>query len=338
MRALIPAASLCLALPLVAQCPYYTNGTISAGLSRVGGGEDARLVYVDCIDSIGVVYAKFGSAAGASALNGLPLTIAVLDDPTDDHDPHDAVLVAQISVPGGVTGANTNQWQKFDLHALNNAVIPATGGMWIAVGVTYPSGTNPGPGSIEFNNNSAPGTQWHATDTGGNGLNYAALGTSSLVDIQTGPGFPPGTWVIRIESGAEHRPYDSGCAGSNGTPTLAGSTTLPPTPGQLVLLDITNLPSPSTATALLLSLAPANPIVDLGTFAGTGAIGCNLSVQPLSTVFLVSAMGTSSHAFALPSDPNFAGISVFSQVLALDPSANSLGVTSSNGLQTVIGF
>ena len=38
--------ALSLAAAVTAQCPYYNDGTISAGLSRANGGEDARLVYV----------------------------------------------------------------------------------------------------------------------------------------------------------------------------------------------------------------------------------------------------------------------------------------------------
>lgn len=323
---------------LAAQCPYYSNGTISAGLSRVGGGEDARLVYVDCVGSIALVHAKFGTATGTSMLNGLPLTIAVYDDPTNDLDPHDAVLVRQVSVPGGVTGANTGAWQTYDLVALSGTAVPATGGTWVAVAVTYPAGVSPGPGSIEFASY-APGTQWLCTDNGTSGLNYQSLASNpTLVDLQTGPGFPPGTWVIKIESGAEYRPFGSGCAGSNGTVTLSGDPTLLPVPGQPVNLMVQNLPVPATATALVLGLLQQTPPVDLGALAGVGAVGCMLHVQPLAFVSIASSGGAGGYAFLVPNNPSLVGLSVFAQVLALDSGANALGATSSNGLQVVVGF
>ena len=106
-----------------AQCPYYSSGSISAGLSRAQGGEDVRLVYVDCVTSIGLIDAKFGTTSGSTNLNGMPLTIAVYDDPNDDRDPHDAVLVVSASIPGGVTGGNTGQWQRYDLKTLFNAAV-----------------------------------------------------------------------------------------------------------------------------------------------------------------------------------------------------------------------
>lgn len=48
--------------------------------------------------------AKFGTTSGATTLDGLLLTIAIYDDPTNGLDPHDAVLVAQIAIVGGGHG------------------------------------------------------------------------------------------------------------------------------------------------------------------------------------------------------------------------------------------
>ncbi len=337
MRFPIAAATLALAVTAPAQCPYYSAGAISAGLSRFNGGEDARLVYVDCLASIGVVRAKFGTTTGSTSLNGLPLTIAVFNDPTNDLDPHDAILVAQVSVPGGVTGGNTGQWQQYDLKTLLGAPVPATGGMFVAVGVTYPAGASPGPGSIEFFNNSAPGTQWLATDSGGLGINYASIGASSLVDIQTGPGFPPGSWVIQVESGAEYRAFGAGCPGSNGTPTLVGGGVLPAL-GSAVLYDVSNLPNPSQAAFALLGFAAQSPAIDLGTALGGAANGCLVTVQPLVTSFLVTSAGASSFGFGLPNDPGLVGVSVLGQVVSLDLAANAAGVTASNGVRAVVGW
>lgn len=334
---LLPLALVCSATAVTAQCPYYSTGPVSAGLSRVGGGEDVRLVYVDCLSSIGIVDAKFGNTSGSPNLNGRPLTIAVYDDPTNDLDPHDAVLVAMASVPGGVTGGNTGQWQHYDLKTVLGAPVPATGGMWVALGVSYPAGTSPGPSSIEFFNNIAPGTQWLATDSGGAGINYASIGTASLVDIQTGPGFPQGTWVIRVESAAEYRPFGAGCAGSNGTPTLAGGALLPVL-GQVAVFDATNLPNPANLDLLLLGLVLQSPALDLGSALGGAPNGCLALVQPVGTIVLVTTGGAGSFAIPVPTAASFAGISILGQVLSLDPPANAAGATASNGLRAVLGF
>lgn len=334
-----PATAFALALTAAAataQCPYYNDGTTSAGLSRFGGGEDARLVYVDCLPSIGAVKAKFGTPTGSSALDGLPLTIAVYDDPTDDRDPSDAVLVARASVPGGVTGGNTGRWQTYDLNALLGAPVPTTGGMWVAVGVTYPAGTSPGPGSIEFGNNIAPGTQWLATDSGA-GIDYANIQFNSLVDIQTGPGFPPGSWVIQVESGADYRTFGNGCAGSNGTPTLAGGTILPVL-GQVALFQATNLPDPSSGDLLAIGFERLDPTVDLGALTTGRANGCVLQVQPLVTVSLNTSNGAALYGVPLPSNPSVVGVSLLGQVVSSDALANRSGLTVSNGLRAVIGY
>ncbi|MCB9879782.1 MAG: hypothetical protein H6835_19500 [Planctomycetes bacterium] len=327
-------ATLTLVTAAAAQCPYYSNGAISAGLSRFNGGEDARLVYVDCLSSIGLIDAKFGTSGGATNLDGLPLTLAIYDDPTDDSDPHDAVLVAQVSVPGGVTGGNTGEWQRYDLNNLLGAPVAATGGMWVAVGVTYPAGSSPGPGSIEFFNNIAPGTQWLATDNGSSGIDYSNIGIHSLVDIQTGPGFPPGSWVIRVESGAEYRDFGAGCPGSNGTPTLAGGAVLPSL-NQAIVLDASNLAG--IADIAVLGQQQIDPALDLGTIFGPGAVGCQAVVFPLSIGLLATTGGISSIGLPVPNDLGLVGASILAQVVSLDPAANAAGWTSSNGVRAVIG-
>ena len=337
MRFLTAAFALALGSTLSAQCPYYSDGAISAGLSRAGGGTDARLVYVDCTSSIGLIEAKFGTSGGSTNLDGLALTIAILNDPTNDLDPTDATLVAQAVIAGGVTGGNTGQWQSYDMQALFGAPVATTGGMWIAVSVTYPAGTSPGPGSIEFFNNDAPGTQWLATDSGGLGIDFTNLSLSSLVDIQTGPGFPPGSWTIRVESGAEYRPFGAGCAGTNGTPTLAGGVLLP-TIGQVLLLDATNLPDPTIADLLVLGNDLLTPTIDLGNLFGSGAVGCEVGVQPLVIEVLATSGGTASFGMSIPNAASLVGAQLLGQVISIDPAANSAGWTASNGVRAVIGY
>ncbi len=335
MRILPAVLASSLAAFAAAQCPYYAGGAISAGLSRFNGGEDMRLVYVDCLATIGLVKAKFGTTGGANNLNGLPLTLAVYDDPTDDHDPHDAVLVTTIPIPGGVTGGNSGQWQVYDLKTLLGATVPATGGMFVGVSVTYPASTSPGPGSIEFFNNSAPGTQWLATDSGGQGITYANLSSAGLVDIQTGPGFPPGSWVITIESGAEYRAFGTGCLGSAGTPTLAGGVVLP-TLGGAAVFQATNLAG--VADLLALGTDLLTPIVDLGTLFGGTPVGCSLRVAPIVVASLTTAGGSAQYGLPIPNSATLVGFSLLAQVASIDPTANVAGWTSSNGLRAVIGW
>lgn len=331
------AAAFALATAAAAQCPYYANGPVSAGLSRFGGGEDLRLVYVDCLPSIGVVSAKFGNNSNNPNLNGMPLTIAVFDDPNDDSNPNDAVLIAQVAIVGGVTGGNTGQWQQYDLRALLGSVVPTTGGMFVGVGVRYPANTNPGPGSIEFFNNIAPGTQWLCTDSGNSGITYSNIGGHMLVDIQTGPGFPPGSWVIQVESGADYRPFGSGCAGSNGTPTLAGGP-VTPSPGLAIVYAASNLPNPGVADFILIGFSAANPAIDLGAAILGAPNGCVARINPLVTALLGNAGGVATHAIGIPITPDFVGISVLGQTVSFDPPANAAGVTVSNGLRAVIGW
>ncbi len=333
MRTLVLAAVVAVTVVahVPAQCPDYSHGTASAGIGKFNGGEEARLVYVDCLSEIAFIDAKFGKPGQTTPLDGLPLTLSIFDDPNDDMNPADAVPVAVIPVPGGVTGGNTGVWQHYDLFAIAGITVPTTGGMFVGVGVAY--GPGAAPGSIEFNNNAYPHTQWLASDQGGT-LDYAVMSNNQLLDVSTGPGFPPGTWIIRVEGGAGYRAFGAGCAGSNGTPTLTGVSAAPPVLGQSALLTVSNLPIPATPTVIALGFDRLATPLDLGAI---GMTGCTFDIDLLLTTPLVSSAGTSGWSAMVPMDTSVAGRSVFAQVATLDAPANPFGITTSNAVQVILG-
>lgn len=314
-----------------AQCPDYSSGQISAGIGKFNGGDEARLVYVDCLDSIAFIDAKFGNPGASTPLDGLPLTLAVYDDPTDDKHPGDAALVASVQVPGGVTGAHTDVWQRYDLIALTGAPIPTTGGMFVAVGVTYPAGGQ--PASIEFFNNAFPQTQWLMTDNGGT-LDYNTPSNNRLLDVSTGPGFPPGTWIVRAEGNAEHHSFGSGCSGTNGTPSVQGVPAALPVLGQAMALMIINLPDPARPAVLGIGFSRLATPLDLSVI---GMTGCSLDIDLQLSTPLTPAGGIATWGVSIPAVPALAGAVLYSQASAIDPGANAFGATTSNALRTTIG-
>src|SRR5262245_48748353 len=197
-RSLASFATFALAIPAVAQCPDYSTGVASAGIGSVTGGTYVPMIYVDCLPTIGTIEVQFGRPGLSVPINGDPLTLAVWDDPTDDQNPNDAVLVATIPIAGGITGGHTGEWQVYDVKALLGNPIPATGGMFIGAAVSYPAASGHGPSAIDFSMFTI-GRMW----MGGRYPSLAGpydfnnlLANSFLNPVQN-MGFPPGNWLIR---------------------------------------------------------------------------------------------------------------------------------------------
>lgn len=91
---------------------------------------------------------------------------------------------------------------------------------------------------------------------------------------------------------------------------------------------------PFDVGAMVFSLAPGLQL-DLGFL---GAPGCALFQNPdlVQTVF--GAGGIASSSLAIPNSPTSIGAEIRTQGLSLDPAANALGLTTSNGLVATIGW
>ncbi len=118
----------------------------------------------------------------------------------------------------------------------------------------------------------------------------------------------------------------SGCAGSNGTPTLAGIG-LPSLGSSLFALRLEHAPV-SAPTTLLLGLVDSAP-VDLGFL---GAPGCNLLVTPAlgSLAGAADLNGEQLQSLPIPNDPGLVNLAFFLQWVVVDAAANSLGLTMTN--------
>ena len=68
-----------------------------------------------------------------------------------------------------------------------------------------------------------------------------------------------------------------------------------------------------------------------------GAPGCDLLVAPTVSAWLPTTGTLGSLAVQMPSDRQLLGVPFFLQVCEVDPPANALGVTTSNGLELRIG-
>jgi hypothetical protein len=96
----------------------YDDGTSENALGWTSGGELVWAHYFDAGvgDTLTEVASTFGSSnLGGGPLNGEPCRVYIWDDPTEDNDPVDAVLVGQGS--GVIANTNTNLFNHYPLDA-----------------------------------------------------------------------------------------------------------------------------------------------------------------------------------------------------------------------------
>jgi hypothetical protein len=139
------------------------------------------------------------------------------------------------------------------------------------------------------------------------------------------------TWTCVPVNPATVLPFASGCAGSAGTPALAGSATSLPWVGEGCTLVATKLP-PANAAGLVVGASTVG--IDLGSI---GMPGCYLFARADLILPGVSALGIASWQLQVPNDPGLVGASCYAQAFVLDPPANLLGVTVSQPSVVRIG-
>ena len=160
----------------------------------------------------------------------------------------------------------------------------------------------------------APGTSFAFDVTGGSG-------TGGLVDVRD---------VDVIGLIAQSAQVGSGCPGSFlPSPVLTGGL---PHLGLNLGMVLINLPL--DLGVFVFSLAPGLSL-DLGFL---GAPGCTLYQSPDLVATVFGSGGTANCTLPIPNSPALIGVGVRAQGLSLDPLANALGLTTSNGLVATIGW
>jgi hypothetical protein len=140
-----------------------------------------------------------------------------------------------------------------------------------------------------------------------------------------------------FEYGASYVAFGTGCAGSNGTPSINGVGS--PTIGGTLALAINNLAT--TASATFLYFGFSNTTSSLGALPASltpfGLTGCTAYISPDLFVLLPASGGSSSPSFSVPNNSSLSGLVLYSQALSLDQGINPAGMTITNGLAATIG-
>ena len=144
------------------------------------------------------------------------------------------------------------------------------------------------------------------------------------------------TWLFTSPTAVipTYSKFGNGCAGPIGTPTNQSTGARI---GQNFVVDVGNCPTPELALFYIgvsntTSSLGALPI-DLGLL---GAPGCFARISPDISQFGFGATGLVSFSTAIPNDPYFLSVSIYTQAFPFSAS-NAFGLIASDAAQAVIG-
>ncbi len=177
----------------VAPCAVFDDGVSenSVGLTNGGGvvwmhrqGAPGQVTQVSAIRT------AYGTTAfPGSPVSGIPTTVAIWDDPNDDGNPNDLVLVA--------TAASTTQNGGTNILNVTTFPSPVTvnGVYFIGVSITHPPGVFPAP--LDQTTPSA-GRAW-IVGNGGAAVDLNNLNAAGLPPTDTDAIGLPGVWLLRAD-------------------------------------------------------------------------------------------------------------------------------------------
>ena len=146
-------------------------------------------------------------------------------------------------------------------------------------------------------------------------------GTTPLTDFRFFTGGSNNLFAIDnfvLTYGAGYNSFGSGCAGSNGAPTLTGNGL--PTLGSAYTVTLGNLPLSLgfMATGFSNTTAFGGAFALPFSLAPQGFPGCDLLVDPVAVQFLVGSGNSATWTFNIPNNTVFAGTKFYNQGVSLD--------------------
>lgn len=168
---------------------FYDDGSAENALGLVNGGQTCWIHWFDALPTgaeICGVSTAFGCSAGGLPTAGTPAKVYVWNDPNNDGDPSDAVLLYQEDTV--VTSPGTNQFHDvvFDTMTMTN-------GFFIGVMCGHDSGIYPAP--LDESTTSS-GHAWLVGDSANN-FNPNDLSDNSLPPFELSSNGYNGNWLLR---------------------------------------------------------------------------------------------------------------------------------------------
>ncbi len=191
-----PGAFAISAVAAPAEC-QHDNGTSEDSIGLVAGGELAwlqRFGALGTTTTVTSIASAFGTPQfpGVAPAPGTAVVAALWDDPNDDGDPADAVLLAQVA--GVVSNVDNDVLDVFPLGA--PAVVSGT--FFVGVGLSHTSTQRAAPLDRNACPSASAGRAWAVGSSGGP-LNYASLASNSLPPVDVDAVGLGGVWLLRAD-------------------------------------------------------------------------------------------------------------------------------------------
>ncbi len=314
--------------PPAGGCAPKDDGTSENSVGLTAGGAVGWLVGFGGIgesNSISAISTTYGTPLfpGGYGPTG-PVTVAVWDDPNDDGDPTDGVLLATATATVSAGSIDTDVFQTVTL----TSPVTANGIFFVGAVVNHPAGQFPAPLDQSSGGGgcaSGPGS-WVFGDTTGT-ANLMTLSANNVPPASAAGVGLPGNWLLRVA-----------CApGSTGTPFCLGDGTGTACPcGNSGAAGHGCENSFSTGGALLVASGSASVMSDTVKLTGT-------SMPPTTTCLFFQGTAPISVAFGdglrcaggtvtrLGSRPVSGGMREFGFGVAGDPLVSVMGVVPAGG-------
>lgn len=144
------------------------------------------------------------------------------------------------------------------------------------------------------------------------------------------------TWQnLNLAPLASYAGFGSGCPGSLGIP--GNVATALPRIGQTLSVNFTNLAQNAGLVLIGWSNTMSGPVALPFNLGALGAPGCHVRVSPDATLLVLGASGTVTYQLAIPWRVSFLGAVLYTQCLALNPTANALGAVTSDAAAALVG-
>ncbi len=216
-----------------AGCYDIDDGLSNDSIGLVAGGELAWMTGFNAnggSDVITEISTTFGSTAGATVPANQPVEIAIWDDPTNDMDPTDAVLVFSVA---GVS-ANENS-DTFNAYAIPSVAV--SGVFFIGVSINGAAGEFPAPLDLD---SAAVGQTWVVGSTlGPDTLDLTNLTANDVPPLDLGAIGFPGAWMLQAEGTSCGPLGQNYCTANGNSVSASGSIMSLAGSDSLAVMDLT---------------------------------------------------------------------------------------------------
>jgi hypothetical protein len=193
-------------------CTNHDDGTSDNAIGLTNGGAVMWLQRFGALSqntTITQISTAWGSPLNpptGNPTNGTACNVAIYNDPNNDGNPTDGVLMQL--VPGTIAGSGTDAFQTFNL----SPAVTINGYVWVGAELSHPAGQFPAP-LDQSSNPPAAGQAWIVGDTSGT-LNFNNLGANNVAPLDIASAGFPGQWLLRVTC-AEGSPATDFCRPHN---------------------------------------------------------------------------------------------------------------------------